>query len=374
MKKPFSKKTKPEKIEKQPRVKKETSLTDADYNRKKLFKKGINLMADEKLDDAAIVFEQALRIDPNNVETLLKLGYALFHLDDHAEALKVYDKILDIDVTNAEAWNLKALVHYEQKNYSKALDGVEKAIESDPTYGMAWYNKACFLSLLNQIPESIEALKRSIEIDVKNARKAVKDRDFVNLRIEEGFKRIIEVVVLESIRQGYHTIGAIVWTTFLDKSDTEDALRKLSEKGLIVKNEKREGFHRIPIYDLVQELADKVGTEKKSLLGIKKKRLPGVVKNLKQLSHAIQAVKSSIEEEDVEKTIENFEPLIDPTKYGQEMIEQFFEEHREIRLWKIRLKDRGLFYLQDNKQKMLNVFDNIEVTVTKQLRNEITPS
>ena len=374
MKKLFSKKTKPEKIEKQPRVKKETSLTDADYNRKKLFKQGINLMADEKLDDAAIVFEQALRIDPNNVETLLKLGYALFHLDDHAEALKVYDKILDIDVTNAEAWNLKALVHYEQKNYSKALDGVEKAIESDPTYGMAWYNKACFFSLLNQIPESIEALKRSIEIDVKNARKAVKDRDFVNLRIEEGFKRIIEVVVLESIRQGYHTIGAIVWTTFLDKSDTEDALRKLSEKGLIVKNEKREGFHRIPIYDLVQELADKVGTEQKSLLGIKMKKLPGVVKNLKQLSHAIQAVKSSIEEEDVEKTIENFEPLIDPTKYGQEMIEQFFEEHREIRLWKIRLKDRGLFYLQDNKQKMLNVFDNIEVTVTKQLRSEITPS
>ena len=72
MKKPFQKKAKVEKIEKKPMVKKETSLTDADYNRKKLFKKGINLMADEKLDDAAIVFEQALRIDPNNVETLLK--------------------------------------------------------------------------------------------------------------------------------------------------------------------------------------------------------------------------------------------------------------------------------------------------------------
>ena len=374
MRRLFSKKAKPEKIGKQPKVKKETSLTDADYNRKKLFKKGINLMADEKLDDAAIVFEQALRIDPNNVETLLKLGYALFHLDDHAEALKVYDKILDIDVTNAEAWNLKALVHYEQKNYSKALDGAEKAIESDPTYGMAWYNKACFLSLLNQIPESIEALKRSIEIDVKNARKAVKDRDFVNLRIEEGFKRIIEVVVLESIRQGYHTIGAIVWTTFLDKADAEDALRKLLEKGLIVKHEKREGFHMIPIYDLVQKLANKVGSEQKSLLGIKKIKLPGGVQNLKQLSHAIQAAKSSIEEEDIEKTIENFEPLIDPAKCGQQMIEQFFEEHREVRLWKIRLKDRGLGYLQENKQKMLNIFDNIGAAVTKQLRNEITPS
>src|SRR4030066_2417562 len=272
MKRPFQKKIRPEKTEK-PLVKKETSLTDADYNRKKLFKKGVNLMADEKLEDAAIVFEQALRIDPKNVETLLKLGYARFHLEDHAEALKIYDRILDIDVTNAEAWNLKALVHYEQKNYSKALDCVEKAIESDPTYGMAWYNKACFLSLLNQIPESIEALKRAIEIDVKNAKRAVKDKDFVNVRVEEGFKRIVEIVVLESIRQGYHTIGSMVWTTFLDKADALDALAKLIEKGLVVKHQKQQGFSKIDTYDLTPEMAKKIGAEKRGLLGITQKRL-----------------------------------------------------------------------------------------------------
>jgi len=353
---------------------KETSLADPDYNRKKLVKKGINLMADEKLEDAAEVFEQALRIEPDSVEALLKLGYARFHLDQHNDALKVYDKILDIDVTNPEAWNLKALVHYEQKNYSKALDAVEKAVESDPTYGMAWYNKACFLSLLNQIPESLEALKRSIEIDVKNARKAVKDKDFMNVRVEEGFKRIIEVVVLESIRQGYHTIGAIVWTTFLNKSYAEDALGKLIEKGLVAKHEKREGFHKIPIYNLVPELAKKVGTEKKGVLGLTKKKLPEPVKNLKELSESIQQVKDSIEDEDIEKTIDNFEIFIDPKKCGPLMIEQFFEEHRDIRLWKVRLKDRGVDYLKDNKEKMLNMFDNIEVTITKKLRNEISYS
>ena len=67
-------------------------------------------------------------------------------------------------------------------------------MESDPTYGMAWYNKACFQSLLNQVPESLESLKRSIEIDVKNARKSMRDRDFLHVRSEEGFKRIEEVV------------------------------------------------------------------------------------------------------------------------------------------------------------------------------------
>ena len=160
MKKPFGKKSK-EKDESKIEKKKveETSIVDSDYNRKKLFKKGINLMADEKLEDAIIVFEQALRIDPMSIETLMKLGYARFHLDDHNEALKIYDKILDIDVTNPEAWNLKGLVHYEQKNYSKALDSAEKAIESDPTYGMAWYNKACFLSLLKSSSRSTRIIE-----------------------------------------------------------------------------------------------------------------------------------------------------------------------------------------------------------------------
>jgi len=354
-----------------PKVTKETSLVDPSYNIKKLFKKGINLMADEKLNDAVEVFEQALRIEPDNVEVLMKLGYARFHLDEHNDALKVYDKVLEVDVTNPEAWNLKGLVHYEQKKYAQALDAVNKAIESDKTYGMAWYNKACFLSLLNQVPESLQALKHSIEIDVKNARKSIRDKDFTNVRIEEGFKRIQEVVVLESIRQGYHTIGAIVWTTFLDKVDAESSLKKLLEKGLIVQNEKRDGLSKIPIYDLADNIAEKIGKEKIGMFGITKKRLPKPVKNLKVMSQAIQSAKEAIEEANVEKTIKVFEEFIDPTKSGEQMIENFFEEHREIRLWKIRLKDRGEDYIIDNKDKMIEVLENIEVTITKKLRDEI---
>ncbi len=348
-----------------------TSLVDADYNRKKLFKKGVNLMADEKLEEAVEVLETALRIDPENIETLMKLGYARFHLDDHLGALKVYDKVLDIDVTNPEAWNLKSLVHYEQKKYAKALDCTEKAVESDPTYGMAWYNKACFQSLLNQVPESLESLKRSIEIDVKNARKSIRDRDFLNVKTEEGFKRIEEVVVLESIRQGYHTIGAIVWTTFIDKIDVEKSLQKLMAKGLIIQNEKRDGLHRIPVWDLAPDVAQRMGEEKKSLFGITRKKLPTPVKNLKNLSEAIQIARQSIEEEDLEKTIDIFDEFIETSRSGEEMIENFFDEHREIRLWKIRLKDRGVDYIIDNKEKMLDLLDNIESTITKKLREKV---
>jgi len=329
----------------------EGSLIDADFNRNKLFSKGINLMADEKLEDASHVFEMVLRINPNDVDALLKLGYSRFHLEDYSESMRAYDKVLDIDVTNADAWNLKSLVFYERKVYGKALDCADKAIDSDPTFGMAWYNRSCYLSLLNQIPESLDALVRSIEIDVKNAKRAVKDKDFMNVRLEEGFKRIVEVVVIESLRQGYHTLGSIVWTTFLDSEDVIKCLTRLMKRGLVVKHEKRQVWSTIDTYDLVPEIANKIGTIKRGMLGIPSKSLPKPVKNLKNLAEAIQLIKSSIEEEELEKTIEYCNLFVDPTKCGQEMIDDFLEEHREVRLFKIRLKDKGLTFCETIRKK-----------------------
>ncbi len=347
----------------------QSKLMNANYAINKMFKKGISLMADEKMEEAARAFEDALQIDPSHVDSLLKLGYTRFHMGDLAGSMESYNKVHEIDVTNADAWNLKGLIHYRQKNYEQALDCVEKAIDSNPADGMSWYNKACYNSLLNHIPEAIESLKRSIEIDVKNAKKAVRDRDFENVRADEGYRRIVEVVVLESVRQGYHKVGQIVWTTMLGKTEVEDAVKKLMQKGLLIRVEKNVGFQKIEEFEIAPELAEKIGVEKKGFLGTTKKSQPLLVQNLKELSEAVQAVKTAIERSDVEEVIARMDVFIDPAKKGAQMIEYFFEEHREIRLFKIRLTDRGFEYLQANKQKMIDLFNHVESQLTKKLRS-----
>jgi len=304
------------------------------------------------------------------MESLLKLGYARFHMNDFAGAMESYNKVHEIDVTNAEAWNLKGLIYYQQKNYDKALDSVEKAIDSNPTDGMSWYNKACYHSLLNHIPESIESLKRSIEIDVKNAKKAVRDKDFENIRTDEGYRRIVEVVVLESVRQGYRKVGQIVWTTMVGKLEVEDAARKLVEKGLLIKTEKNLGLQKVEEFEIVPELAEKIGVEKKGFFGAAKKSQPIVIQNLKEINEAVQATKTSIEKGDIKEIVASLDVFIEPTKKGGQMIEYFFEEHRDIRLYKVRLTDKGAEYLQANKQKIMDLFNNIEMMITKKLRNE----
>jgi tetratricopeptide (TPR) repeat protein len=347
-----------------------TKITDPNYTRNKHYKKGVSLMADERMEDAARAFEDALRVDPGHVDSLLKLGYTRFHMNDLAGAMESYNKVHEIYVTNAEAWNLKGLIYYRQKNYDKALDCVEKAIDSNPTDGMSWYNNACYHSLLNHIPESIEALKRSIEIDVKNAKKAVKDKDFENIKADEGYRRIVEVVVLESVRQGYHKVGQIVWTTMVGKLEVEDAARKLVEKGLLIKTEKNLGLQKVEEYEIVPELAEKIGVEKKSFFGTAKKSQPIVIQNLKEINEAVHSVKLAIEKGDIKEIISNLNVFIEPSKKGGQMIEYFFEEHRDIRLYKVRLTDKGSEYFQANKQKMMELFNNIEMMITKKLRNE----
>lgn len=54
-----------------------------EYQKRDLYRKGINHMANEKLEDAIRSFELALRIDQKYVDAWIKKGYAHFHLDEY---------------------------------------------------------------------------------------------------------------------------------------------------------------------------------------------------------------------------------------------------------------------------------------------------
>jgi tetratricopeptide (TPR) repeat protein len=334
-----------------------------EFQKHDLYKKGIDLMANEKLDDAVRSFELAIRIDPNYVDAWIKKGYALFHLNEYLIAISSYDRALDIDINNSEAWNLKGLAYYKMKNYDQAIRSCEKAIDIDPNDAMSWYNKACYLTLVGKVNEGMDALKRSIEIDISYAKKAVRDRDFENARAEEGFRRIIEVVVLESIRQGYDYVGKIVWITGMDTVDVEDAMMRLSMKGLTIRREKRSFTSKEEFYELSKDLGDRVGMAKRSGLFGKSKEVYAPLQQLRDISEILNKAKDSVERGDANTTIENFDQLISPTKHGSAMIEQFFDEHRDLRLFQIRLKDKGQEYLNSHKTDLIKLLSDIDAKV-----------
>ncbi len=334
-----------------------------DLQKYDLYNKGINSMSNEKFEDAIRSFELALRLDQKYVDAWIKKGYAHFHLGEYKSAISAYDRALEIDINNVEPWNLKGLAYYRLKNYDKAIAACEKAIDVNPNDAMVWYNYACYLVLSGRIDEGLEGLKRSIEIDINYAKKSVRDRDFESARAEEGFRRIIEVVVLESIRQGYNYVGKIVWVTGMDRQDVEDAVMRLTMKGLLVRKEKKTITSKEEYYEIAQEIADKIGYAKHTGFLRRSKVISAPLQELKDISEIIGMARISVEKGDTQLTLDALEKLINPAQHGGAMIEQFFDEHRDVRLYHIRIKDRGQEYLNSHKTDLINLLSEIDAKV-----------
>jgi len=334
-----------------------------DLQKYDLYNKGINSMSNEKFEDAIRSFELALRLDQKYMDAWIKKGYAHFHLGEYKSAISAYDRALEIDVNNVEPWNFKGLAYYRLKNYDKAIAACEKAIDVDPNDAMVWYNYACYLVLSGRIDEGLEGLKRSIEIDINYAKKSVRDRDFESARAEEGFRRIIEVVVLESIRQGYNYVGKIVWITGMDRQDVEDAVMRLTMKGLLVRKEKKTITSKEEYYEIAQEIADKIGYAKHTGFLRKSKVISAPLQELKDISEIIGMARISVEKGDTQLTLDALEKLINPAQHGGAMIEQFFDEHRDVRLYHIRIKDRGQEYLNSHKTDLINLLSEMDAKV-----------
>lgn len=328
-----------------------------------LYNKGINHMANEKLTDAIRCFELSLRIDPHFVNAWIKKGYAHFHLGEYGVAISCYDNALDLDINNFEAWDLKGLAHYRMNNLLKAIECCEKSIDINHNNGMSWYNLSCYLVLDGRIDDGMEALKRAIEIEISYAKRAVRDKDFENAKAEEGFRRIIEVVVLEAIRHGYDYSGKIIWITGMDHVDVDDALLRLSMKGLVIRKEKKNFFNKEEYFELSREIASKVGTIKRSGFMGKSREVSPPVQQLKDISEILAKTRESVEQGDVQLTIGYFDKLINPSIHGSTMIEKFFNEHRDLRLYQNRLKDKGQEYLNSHKSDFIKLMIEIDTKV-----------
>ena len=329
-----------------------------DFQVRDLYKKGVNYMSNDKLSDAIRSFELALRLDPNYVEAWIKKGYAHFHLRDYSFAISSYDMALNIDPDNHEAWNLKGLAYYKMNNYTKAIECCTKALDSNPSDGLVWYNYACYLTLDGKIDNGMEALKRAIEIDISHAKKAVRDKDFENARAEEGFMRIIEVVVLESLRQGYDYAGKIVWATGMDSQDVQEAIMRLSMKGLVTIKQKKSITGKEEYYELSRDISDKLGEVKRSGF-LKPKEYSAPIQEIKDIIEILDKSTEAVKNGDLNQTVDSFEQLTNPSKHGNTMIEQFFDQHRDLRLYQARLNDKGQEYLDSHKSELTSLLEDI---------------
>lgn len=89
--------------------------------------------ANHLYERAAQNFQQALILDPKDINSLNNLGYAYVNLNKFDDAFKVFSEVLALDSNYVEALIGQGIVFYKNKKYEQAIGEYKKVLEIDPT-------------------------------------------------------------------------------------------------------------------------------------------------------------------------------------------------------------------------------------------------
>lgn len=95
-----------------------------------LLGKGQALLNLDKTEEALDQFDEALRLEPRNIEAWIKRGTALERLQRVDDAIVAYDQAIILDSSTATAYLFKAGAYNRQKKYAEALQCYEKALSA----------------------------------------------------------------------------------------------------------------------------------------------------------------------------------------------------------------------------------------------------
>eukprot|EP00825_Cyclidium_porcatum_P039010 TRINITY_DN4639_c0_g1_i2.p1 TRINITY_DN4639_c0_g1~~TRINITY_DN4639_c0_g1_i2.p1 ORF type:complete len:861 (-),score=174.23 TRINITY_DN4639_c0_g1_i2:47-2629(-) len=84
-------------------------------------------------------FKQCLKVDPNNIECLLRLGklYQIV-LNDLVQSENCYKKVLELEPTNSKAHFRYGTLLTDRKEYKKAINHFKETLKLDPRFSQAW--------------------------------------------------------------------------------------------------------------------------------------------------------------------------------------------------------------------------------------------
>ena len=117
-----------------------------------------------RYQEALAAYEQAIRLDPDDVDAYINKGNALDELKRYQEALDAYEQVIRLDPNDFDAYIYKGMALDELKRHQEALAAFDQAIRLDPDYAGAYYNKGITLEKLGEKREAKRAYKRARQL------------------------------------------------------------------------------------------------------------------------------------------------------------------------------------------------------------------
>ena len=146
------------------------------------FEKGNEFYEAMQFEEAAVEYEKALELEPENVDVMSNLGVTYYRLGKLDEAVEVYNKAIVIAPEDADIRSNLAAAYVQKQGpdggteyLNMALEQYQKAIELAPDLAEAHYGAGTVYALLNQIDEAIQEFETFQELDTGTDQRATEN-------------------------------------------------------------------------------------------------------------------------------------------------------------------------------------------------------
>ncbi|HWG53513.1 MAG TPA: tetratricopeptide repeat protein [Gemmatimonadaceae bacterium] len=118
-----------------------------------------------QLDSARAAFEDALKLDPTHVKSMINLARVLLDEDSAADALPRVQQAIALDSGSTDAWRVLGRVQAQLRNTDAALDAYHTALALDPSDVWSMNNMGLLLIRSGRYDEALGPLARAVQLD-----------------------------------------------------------------------------------------------------------------------------------------------------------------------------------------------------------------
>lgn len=110
----------------------------------------------QKYDDSIRNYKEALKINPSDEITLLKIGNVYKIKNDEVNAISFYKKAIFVNPVYADGWFNLGLVYANQKNVEESKKCFSHVISLNPEYAYAYYALGLAYEAENNMDEAVK--------------------------------------------------------------------------------------------------------------------------------------------------------------------------------------------------------------------------
>jgi lipopolysaccharide biosynthesis regulator YciM len=151
-----------------------------------LYTKGLNSLLAKRNPEAVSFFTKVLAIDPNHVDTLLRLGISHIRQKNPQDAILLHQKALSLDNGNQEVMFSLAADYEEAKRYDEALKIYQEILKRDSSNLTSLMKTRDLYQRLGQWENLYDAQKRLLASPLSPLEQEMEHRRLVGFKYEFG--------------------------------------------------------------------------------------------------------------------------------------------------------------------------------------------